>query len=324
MVLRTLRVRVAGGEPQPVAGLGQGAFTPSIQGSRMAHVQAFSDPPGRIWRIPGPGASPRDRAPEILIESNGADTNAAYSPDGRRIAFESTRSGQYNIWVCDSDGSHPVQLTDFHRQTGTPRWSPDGRRIAFDSLKDGDWNVYVIDADGRPPGDAGDVQRLSRSLVTGRAVDLLLLEPGGSSQIWRIPSVGGAAVQVTRGGAAYAEVSGDGRLYWAKSEFRTGIWRMLEAGGEEAEVLRGPIPHALDWALSATSLFFSTTEERRGPGAEHVIHSLDFESGEVTELFRRTGPFSHGGLAVSPDEEWVLYGESSASPSELMLVENFR
>ena len=46
--------------------------------------------------------------------------------------------------------------------------------------------------------------------------------------------------------------------------------------------------------------------------------------GQVTELRRDEGPFSRWMLEVSPDEEWILYGQMPAWESELMLVENFR
>jgi Tol biopolymer transport system component len=91
--------------------------------------------PENIWRIPGRGATGPDREPKKLIASSGGDWNPDYSPDGRRIAFDSSGSGVDNIWVCNSDGSDPLQLTSLERVAGTPRWSPDGRRIVFDSVE---------------------------------------------------------------------------------------------------------------------------------------------------------------------------------------------
>ncbi len=51
---------------------------------------------------------------------------------------------------------------------------------------------------------------------------------------------------------------------------------------------------------------------------------LDFASDRTTELFRQISSSSHSELAVSPDEEWILYSEAPEWQFELMLVENFR
>ena len=67
-----------------------------------------------------------------LISSTRVDGDAQFSPDGKKIAFTSNRSGNDEIWVCDSDGSNAQQLTSLGTgNCGGPRWSPDGERIAF-------------------------------------------------------------------------------------------------------------------------------------------------------------------------------------------------
>jgi Tol biopolymer transport system component len=284
--------------------------------------------PRDIWRIPGRGASARNRQPEKLIVSSGNDYHPAYSPDGRRIAFSSTRSGVGNIWVCDGDGSNPVQLTNHESPAGTAHWSPDGRRIVFDSYEAGDYNLYVIDAEGGIP------RRLTHEPsdeVTGTwSQDGQWIyshsDRSGEGQIWKIPAEGGEAVQVTQGGAGpFPQVSPDGRyLYYSKSDPASrGLWRVPVGGGEEAEVFSGPID-GRDWVLSRSGIYYrsGTVHGRRG---EHAILYLDIESGQATELFRAEGAIGFGaGLAVSPDEDWILFGEWPAAHSELMSVENFR
>lgn len=79
--------------------------------------------------------------------------NAAISPDGNRIAFTSSRSGQtgfYDIWVVNRDGSNLQNLTPGTDKSseGAPTWSPDGHKIAFTSDRTGTNQIYIMNSDG--------------------------------------------------------------------------------------------------------------------------------------------------------------------------------
>jgi Tol biopolymer transport system component len=79
------------------------------------------------------------------------DARPAWSPDGGRIAFESTTEGKRSIWVMQADGLGLRRLTDAGAPTAadsSPAWSPDGARIAYASDRDGNSEIYVVGADG--------------------------------------------------------------------------------------------------------------------------------------------------------------------------------
>ena len=68
-----------------------------------------------------------------------------------RIAFLSRRDGNAEIYVMDTDGGNPQNLTNNPNNDFQPSWSPDGKRIAFASERDGNREIYVMDTDGGNP-----------------------------------------------------------------------------------------------------------------------------------------------------------------------------
>jgi len=81
------------------------------------------------------------------------NTFASWSPDSRRIAFCSTRGGDYAIWMMDADGSHPTRLTSpvgiCFPFSNAPVFSPDGQKIVFWSgVNLGPGRIWVMNADG--------------------------------------------------------------------------------------------------------------------------------------------------------------------------------
>jgi dipeptidyl aminopeptidase/acylaminoacyl peptidase len=97
--------------------------------------------------------NPDGTEPTRLTDSSRQDTGPSWSPDGTKIAFESNRDGNFEIYVMNAaDGSNPTRLTNSPGSDVFLDWSPDGRKIAFDSTRDGNREIYVMNAaDGSNP-----------------------------------------------------------------------------------------------------------------------------------------------------------------------------
>ncbi len=76
------------------------------------------------------------------------DTMAAWSFDGKRIAFISNRDGNWEIYVMNADGSNPTRLTNNDVEDSFPAWSPDNAHIVYASKRDGKYQLFVMDDDG--------------------------------------------------------------------------------------------------------------------------------------------------------------------------------
>ncbi len=86
------------------------------------------------------------------------DLHPAYSPNGRKIVFVSTRDhsnsayANREIYVMDANGSNPVRLTSNSIEDNRPDWSSDGSKIVFSSTRDNrGGEIYVMDANGSNP-----------------------------------------------------------------------------------------------------------------------------------------------------------------------------
>ena len=90
--------------------------------------------------------------PQRLTHNNVLDNTPSWSPDGTQIAFSSSRSGVWEVFVIELATRAVTQLTD--DLSSTPEWSPDGTQIAFErfiKIPNGinPKTIYVMDADGQ-------------------------------------------------------------------------------------------------------------------------------------------------------------------------------
>ena len=315
------KISVSGGKPEQLTPSGDqvSLLTIAHQGNRLAYTQSISD--SNIWRIETPGTTGKPNSPVRLIASTRQDANPKYSADGKRIAFRSSRSGNPEIWGCDSDGLNLVQLTSFNGpNVGSPRWSPDGRQIAFDSRAEGNVDIYVVGTGGGKPRrltvePADDIQASwshdGKWIYFGS-------NRSRENQIWKVPAEGGQAVQVTKQGGLEAYESPDGQfLYYTKGSNDLGIWRMPVAGGDETKVLEQGRQGA--WAVLDQGIYFVNFQA----SPHQTIEFFSFATSRTTQIGVIEKSFSNG-FSVSPDGRWILWSQIDRSESDIMLMENFR
>jgi Tol biopolymer transport system component len=300
------------------AGAGLSFITTSLTSPRLAY--ALTNGGGRsIWRMHIPERHTKAELPERMFASTKGEFAVQYSPDGKKVAFESERGGSLEIWVCESDGPGCAQLTTMGSSaSGVPTWSPDGKQVAFYSNAQGNPQIFVI------PSEGGPTRRLT-SLTAGAMFPrwsrdgkwiYFSSKESGATQVWKLPSGGGQAVQVTHGGGLIASESPDGKwLYFCGEGADSSLRRMPVGGGEETEVL--PSIKSWNFAVMDDGVYFLT-----GTGHRFAIDFLSFATGKA-EVVAPVGD-AYFGFSVSPDRKLILYDQSLPPSSELVLAEGLK
>jgi Tol biopolymer transport system component len=313
------RVPAGGGSPRRIEGVGANAYGPTVapRGSRLAYTNGFAN--ANLWSIDLSGKSHASGPPRLIVASKGENALSSFSPDGRRIAFESSRSGFNEIWLANHDGSNPVQLTFLNGDAGTPRWSQDSRYVAFDYRPKEHSEVYVTDvAGGAPrmvithPGSDNFVPNFSRD---GQWLYFASTHESEVAQIWKIPSSGGKAIKLTAHGGTAPVEGGDGFVYYSRSMASDEVWKISPRGGKEILVMKGTgLTCWCGWALDPKGIYFVS--------AKHKLDFFDFASRKVQEI--ATLGEKAGNPAISPDGKSVLYSQMDLLDETIMLVNNFR
>ena len=312
-------VTVENGTKRQLA-LAGSAMLPTISpsGAKLAYSSLSNT--FAIWRRDL--VHPEAQAAE-LIPASRSQFAARYSPDGKRIAFVSLRSGLQGVWMSNEDGANLVQISNPEYVSGSPEWSPDGNSIAFDSHPGEQWEIYEADvAERKPKKLVTNLTNVARPHWSrdGRWIYFGSMESGGKG-IYRCPASGGNAILLSKDPIGInPQESFDGKtVYFASNHDKSTLMQVAlpPQPGTESKVDRMPLISTAElWTLSRSGIYFVPAEAPRS------LRYFDFASRQVRPIFEVEKDFDSG-PSVSPDGRWIIYSQIGDATGDIMLVDHF-
>lgn len=315
------RVPFKGGAPKPVyAGVEGAGF---IAVSRKGHQLAYNKTSDKSYICIGdmPIEENQTVTTKRLIATSQDNWMGQFSHSGRKIAYCSRGSGSAEIWVCNGDGSNPLQLTNFGGPlTGAPTWSADDQYIAFDSRPQGNSDIFIMNADGqqlrRLTTDPAD-DRIPTWSNDGRWIYFTSNRSGGY-QIWKMKLDGGDAIQVSQEEGWYPFESPDSQWLYYYIPEQGDLWRLSLHNGGKQLVLNGIRGYNKD--CIGNGIFYL---KQSSDGAENDLLFLSFATNSSKKIATIKQKFITY-LDISQDRRSVLFHEVLIGDYDIYLVENFQ
>jgi Tol biopolymer transport system component len=238
---------------------------------------------------------------QLTSGRNHNDANARWSPDGKKIAFISSRSGSWDLYVMNADGTDVQRITDHPAADHDPRWMPDMQSLIFSSERDSRSDLYRVWLKDRR------VDRLTHHFV-GRAI-MPNISPDGRSvafaaqtlqrlQFWDFQvhvldlASGKTRALDNSGGACWPNWSPDGKqlanVLLAKEPSTLQIRNADGSGAREIAVDPKRWAYYPDWSSDGKLIAFSVSpQHHQGEDWDLAIVPADGK-GSVQKL--TTGP----------------------------------
>lgn len=177
-------------ETIPIPGVpGVRGLSVSADGRRLAFGGLGLN--SQIWSQPiRADGSPSGAARAVTTDTSRRNSAAVVSPDGRRIAYMSTRRGEPpNVWVMDIDGANRVQVTSNETSDGKPAWFPDSRRLAYLTNRGNEsYGLWSVDVTTRREEPFVELGASARTGLTGATPHEFELSPSMAGAVVAVAS----------------------------------------------------------------------------------------------------------------------------------------
>jgi Tol biopolymer transport system component len=243
---------------------------------------------------------------------------ARFSPDGGTIAYTSSRTGNYEVFLHHLDGRPETQVTDYKGEDFLQDWSPDGRQLIFlSSRQDDQPKLFIADSDGggvrilvdQPVSDSAP----SRWSPDGKRV-AYLVTADESTSLWTIGPEGDGAKQVIQNVESF-DWYRDSRhgIYTRRHKSYSEMIAIHLETGEEQSLYVGPFME-MDVAPdgSAVAFCFGPGHMSMGLALLELEPPVDTErlpraAGEPEYVVRTEGTWHVHNGGWSPDSRSLVY-----------------
>jgi dipeptidyl aminopeptidase/acylaminoacyl peptidase len=287
--------------------LGEGV-APAISpdGSRVAFLNA-----GTVWIAPVDGSSASHR----FFYDPGSDSDLEWSPNGKDLAFVSTRDDHSFIGVYREGSPVLEMLAPSVTNDFEPRWSPDGTRIAF----------------ARTPGNGGAPQSPLQMPIVPWSLWVARVSDGAARAVWISPHTARASFP-TQGGDVDLTWAGNGRILFLDS---MDGWRHIYAvsanGGSARRLTAGAytVFDIIAGANGRSAYYYANAGRAPGDVDRWHLYRVDVGTGKVTTLTSGDGsqwwptPLSYGHLvayatATAQEPPLVALADSNGAHAQLL------
>nr|WP_255500889.1 winged helix-turn-helix domain-containing protein [Caulobacter sp. 17J80-11] len=245
----------------------------------------------RDWQM-GLWSAPLDAGePQRLTATSRRDRTAAPSPDGRRLAFLSDRSGSLQLWVAEADG-RAHQVSDFRTEMPRePAWSPDGRSVYLSVRTGSQFDLGRVDVA------TGAFQLLAHTPASERypfwsrdGARLYFIRDEGSRLSLYERAADGRERRLVDDAVRAIEAE-DGALYVQRLA-APGFWRFDRASGKLSKIGELAAVDPRSWTVAEGALWALD-----GSRADQLLR-LDLASGAVEAVRSLPGVYPRAGLFV--------------------------
>jgi Tol biopolymer transport system component/tRNA A-37 threonylcarbamoyl transferase component Bud32 len=284
--------------------------------SRIVYSRLIRD--DNIIRLELPARAGQRPVRSTLIDSSFVNEQPEYSADGRQVAFLSNRTGSFQVWIANADGTSPRQVSHFRSaEIQRVAWHPSGAFLAVQAAQPDREGLYEMDAA------SGELRLLVEGSAEGPcyssdgAALLYGMRKDGRPRIWSIPARGGGRpTELVTGTAAHVVRQTPNGTALVLIE---GLQVLLQktAGGPSTPLFSRVYSHE-SLAVTNSAVYAVTSSSQRGHW-ELVAYHL--ATGKVKTLLQFNKDLGNG-LSVAGDDSAALFTEREHLVLDLMLLED--